>query len=79
MGEGQVSCAAWLETRGLSLLQVQELEVRLGGEKRGEKRGPEALFPADLKLSCFPPAMSSMTPVPRAAHPVLPCKVCFSI
>lgn len=75
MGEGQGSCAAWLETRGLSLLQVQELEVRLGGEKRG----PEALLPADLKLYRFPPAMPPMTPVPRAAHPVLLCKVCFSV
>lgn len=63
----------------MSLLWVQELEVRLGGKERRGMFGSEALPAAGLDLYPSPPAALSKTPVSRAARPVLPCKVCFSI
>lgn len=63
----------------MSLLWVQELEVRLGGKERRGMFGSEALPPAGLDLYPSPPAALSKTPVSRAARPVLPSKVCFSI
>lgn len=48
----------------MSLLWVQELEVRLGGKERRGMFGSEALLPAGLNLYLSPPATPSKTQSP---------------